>query len=51
MELETINKLFLELSQVTTATIARELAQKTELDHLRAVIAAGKDDAERLESE
>ena len=26
MELETVNKLYLELSQVTTATTARELA-------------------------
>jgi hypothetical protein len=31
MQLETINKLFLELSQVTTAKTARELALEAEL--------------------
>jgi hypothetical protein len=38
MELETINKLFLELSQITTATTAKELAMQRELDRIDAVI-------------
>jgi len=35
MELETINKLFLELSQFATAKTARELALEKELDDFR----------------
>lgn len=35
MELETINKLYLELSQVATAKTAREAALEHELDALR----------------
>ena len=31
MELETINKLYLELSQITTATTAREILLRTQL--------------------
>ena len=34
MELEIINKLFLELSQVTTATTAKELKARKEIGHL-----------------
>lgn len=32
MELETINKLYLELSQITTATTAREILLQKQLD-------------------
>lgn len=36
MELETVNRLFLELSQITTATTAKELKQQKEIEHLKA---------------
>ena len=42
MELETINKLYLELSQITTATTAREKKKKKQL-------AEAQRDAERLD--
>ena len=35
MELETINKLYLELSQVTTATTGREIELERENKHIR----------------
>lgn len=35
MELETVNKLFLELSQFATATTAKELALKKEIEELK----------------
>lgn len=35
MELETINRLYLELSQVATATTARELALERQVEHLQ----------------
>ncbi len=35
MELETVNKLFLELSQFTTATTAKELATQKEIKELK----------------
>lgn len=38
MELEIINKLFLELSQIATATTAKELAVQRELDRIDAVL-------------
>ena len=41
MELETINKLYLELSQITTATTAREILQKQ--------LAEAQRDSERLD--
>lgn len=41
MELETINKLFLELSHVANATTAKELALQAKLNRLQ-------DDVERL---
>jgi len=40
METETIDRLFLELSQVTQATTARELTMMTEVNALRAAVAA-----------
>ena len=42
MELETINKLYLELSQITTATTAREILLQKQL-------AEAKKDSERLD--
>ena len=42
MELETINKLYLELSQITTATTAREILLQKQL-------AEAQRDAERLD--
>ena len=42
MELETINKLYLELSQITTATTAREILLQKQL-------AEAQKDAERLD--
>lgn len=39
MELETVNKLYLELSQVTTATTAREVALVAALRHTRQALA------------
>jgi hypothetical protein len=39
MELETVNKLYLELSQVTTATTARELALVSALRRARQALA------------
>ena len=42
MELETINKLYLELSQITTATTAREILLQKQL-------AEARRDAERLD--
>ena len=42
MELETINKLYLELSQITTATTAREIL-------LRSQLAEAQRDSERLD--
>ncbi len=42
MELETINKLYLELSQITTATTAREI-------FLQKQLAEARRDAERLD--
>ena len=42
MELETINKLYLELSQITTATTAREIL-------LRSQLIEAQRDAERLD--
>ncbi len=38
MQLEIINKLFLELSQIATATTAKELAMQRELDRIDAVL-------------
>jgi hypothetical protein len=40
MDLEIINRLFLELSQVTTATTGKELALGKERDELRRLLAA-----------
>lgn len=40
MELETINKLYLELSQITTATTAKEL--KLDKDNRRLLVLATK---------
>jgi len=39
MELETVNKLYLELSQVTTATTARELSLVAALRRTRQALA------------
>lgn len=39
MELETVNKLYLELSQITTATTARELALVAALRRTRQALA------------
>ena len=38
MQLDTINKLFLELSQVATATTAKELALRAQLDAVDAAL-------------
>lgn len=38
MELETINRLYLELSQVATATTAKEQRLKNELDDVDAIL-------------
>ena len=35
MDLEVVNKLFLELSQITTATTAKEIAAEQQVDRLR----------------
>ena len=50
LELETINKLFLELSQVATATTKRELELIAEVERLRAENKMLKDEIEAWEN-
>ena len=49
METETIDKLFLELSQVTKATTAKELQQEVRINALFDKIAALEADAARMD--
>jgi hypothetical protein len=43
MELEAINKLYLELSQIATAKTAREIKLENEIVRLRSYVQRGKD--------
>ncbi len=51
MELEIINKLFLELSQVTTAKTAKELALQRQLDAVDAILWPNGNKPEHYEPE